>query len=495
MLTTFRLCLALLSVLPLFAQSLDWTGDVTLFGSTGDESSPLMVTAVNGNSIRAFCLRDDSQLCSKISTDGGTAWSTSSDTALTVSAFSAAADDRFQYLFIRHAAASAAFLLRCPSASNNWHSYQQIEIAPSRTGNIAASALMVDALFAPNEPYLNLCWCESAASGTVNIWFAQSRNRGESFRQEHNVHSFVTSVDADDGLTITAAWSGEEERLLIAAVVDRPGSIPEQIRVFFSDDQGETWSDSGGVDDSFVSQTEPAIAALGDYVILSYLRSAYSRYHELCMSFSYDGGQTFAQPFVISDTLTDECSPRLLINPADSLYYLFSLRAEDSIGTATVLMRTGRLDRPWNISEALAICEPGSAVLAGGLTAVMNVNGPAVAWTGRFLAGDTDIRFDAAWRGNSVSGHTFAFPSGIALGSCYPNPFNAMTVLPLMLNRPTPISIELFDISGRRVTAFHYSLLPVGEHRILLDLSGLPSGIYMSKIDGCEPVQKLFMIK
>jgi hypothetical protein len=88
-------------------------------------------------------------------------------------------------------------------------------------------------------------------------------------------------------------------------------------------------------------------------------------------------------------------------------------------------------------------------------------------------------------------------PRRFTLFSCQPNPFNATTILRFELPVAGYVHLEVFDIQGRCVRAYNYTLLPAGRHQITFDASGLASGIYLAKLEAgvFSAVQKLVLLK
>ncbi len=78
----------------------------------------------------------------------------------------------------------------------------------------------------------------------------------------------------------------------------------------------------------------------------------------------------------------------------------------------------------------------------------------------------------------------------------YPNPFNPMTTIYYTLPQPMNVSLDLYNIQGRRVKSIQKNLwhLP-GEHRVSLDGSELASGIYLvNMVAGGELYQRKITI-
>lgn len=78
-------------------------------------------------------------------------------------------------------------------------------------------------------------------------------------------------------------------------------------------------------------------------------------------------------------------------------------------------------------------------------------------------------------------------PRGVRLLGSRPNPFRDRTVIELALDRPLPVTLEVLDITGRRVALLHEGPLEAGRQEIAWDgrmLSGARavSGVYFYRL-------------
>jgi hypothetical protein len=73
-------------------------------------------------------------------------------------------------------------------------------------------------------------------------------------------------------------------------------------------------------------------------------------------------------------------------------------------------------------------------------------------------------------------------PSGYALAQNYPNPFNARTTIGFELGKPSHVSIEVFDILGRRISTILDEDRPAGPQSVTWDAGNQPSGVYSYRI-------------
>lgn len=73
-------------------------------------------------------------------------------------------------------------------------------------------------------------------------------------------------------------------------------------------------------------------------------------------------------------------------------------------------------------------------------------------------------------------------PQQFQLLQNYPNPFNPVTTIGYTLEKPSHVSIQIFDVLGRHVRTLLQKQQASGQHHILFDASDLPSGTYMYQI-------------
>ena len=87
-------------------------------------------------------------------------------------------------------------------------------------------------------------------------------------------------------------------------------------------------------------------------------------------------------------------------------------------------------------------------------------------------------------------------PSSFIL-SAFPNPFNPTTKLRFDLPRAARVSLQVFDMQGRKVATLIDGFRPSGRHTITFDGSTLPSGLYFARIQSAAntQTQKLILLK
>ncbi|MCP4584100.1 MAG: T9SS type A sorting domain-containing protein [candidate division Zixibacteria bacterium] len=80
-------------------------------------------------------------------------------------------------------------------------------------------------------------------------------------------------------------------------------------------------------------------------------------------------------------------------------------------------------------------------------------------------------------------------PRNYSLAQNYPNPFNASTTIKYDLPKRSNVTIDVFDILGRKVETFNSSVQTPGSHSVVWNALGLGSGIYFYKIQAGNYVQ------
>jgi len=84
-------------------------------------------------------------------------------------------------------------------------------------------------------------------------------------------------------------------------------------------------------------------------------------------------------------------------------------------------------------------------------------------------------------------------PSSYMTVANYPNPFNAGTVIAISLPEEGNVSIDVFDVLGRRVRTVADGVIAAGEHRVAFDgmddaRNLLASGVYFARVRGGSQV-------
>ncbi len=90
-----------------------------------------------------------------------------------------------------------------------------------------------------------------------------------------------------------------------------------------------------------------------------------------------------------------------------------------------------------------------------------------------------------------------ALPQETRLHPNYPNPFNPITQIPFRLAESGMVTLEVFDLTGKRIAILADGQFIQGNHTIAFDATQLASGVYIAKLSTDQMVQtiKLMLIK
>jgi hypothetical protein len=75
------------------------------------------------------------------------------------------------------------------------------------------------------------------------------------------------------------------------------------------------------------------------------------------------------------------------------------------------------------------------------------------------------------------------FGLAIELRQNSPNPFNPLTTVEFSIDRTREVRLEILDALGRRVAEPVKGVLPRGAHRVTIDATGWPSGVYLYRLE------------
>ncbi len=83
-------------------------------------------------------------------------------------------------------------------------------------------------------------------------------------------------------------------------------------------------------------------------------------------------------------------------------------------------------------------------------------------------------------------------PSEFALNQNYPNPFNPTTTIEYALPADARVTLEVFDVLGRRIAELMNGQVAAGYHDVKFDASALASGMYFYRLNTVEGNGKTF---
>ncbi len=80
-------------------------------------------------------------------------------------------------------------------------------------------------------------------------------------------------------------------------------------------------------------------------------------------------------------------------------------------------------------------------------------------------------------------------PDEITLDQNYPNPFNTRTIIKYKLASAAEVSIDIYDILGRKIDTLASGLHSAGEHTVIWDAGDLASGVYFYRLKAGEELR------
>ena len=89
------------------------------------------------------------------------------------------------------------------------------------------------------------------------------------------------------------------------------------------------------------------------------------------------------------------------------------------------------------------------------------------------------------------------YPMEYSLHKPFPNPFNPVTTISYGLPLESDITLNIYDVEGRRITTLTEGIRTAGTHSIEWNAEGYSSGVYFVKLDAGEftQTQKLMLVK
>lgn len=87
-------------------------------------------------------------------------------------------------------------------------------------------------------------------------------------------------------------------------------------------------------------------------------------------------------------------------------------------------------------------------------------------------------------------------PKSLNLSS-YPNPFNAQTTISFSLKQAGPVTLEIYDLLGRKVETLIDKNMPAGEHKVVWEAGKYSSGIYFASLraENSVEIRRLTLLK
>lgn len=82
---------------------------------------------------------------------------------------------------------------------------------------------------------------------------------------------------------------------------------------------------------------------------------------------------------------------------------------------------------------------------------------------------------------------TDGIPEHFFLAPCYPNPFNSQTQISFGLPQGGYVTLNVYNIRGQKITTLIREQRPAGFHHVRWQTAGVPSGVYICRIEVGNP--------
>ncbi|UCD63990.1 MAG: PKD domain-containing protein [Candidatus Zixiibacteriota bacterium] len=114
-----------------------------------------------------------------------------------------------------------------------------------------------------------------------------------------------------------------------------------------------------------------------------------------------------------------------------------------------------------------------------------------------YIAGSNDVTMACESGSVFKDGLAEAVPDTYGLAQNHPNPFNPKTTISFGLPEPGHVSLEVYNIRGRKVTTLANGVYPAGYHHVEWDASAQPSGIYLYRLTtgNYAETRKMLLVK
>ncbi len=97
----------------------------------------------------------------------------------------------------------------------------------------------------------------------------------------------------------------------------------------------------------------------------------------------------------------------------------------------------------------------------------------------------------------SIENNDLFIPNQFSLSQNYPNPFNAQTTIQYSLPIQSDVSIDIYDILGRKIETLAEGMKPAGNHQAIWDAGDQASGMYFYRIKAGNKIEtkKMMLMK
>ncbi len=94
----------------------------------------------------------------------------------------------------------------------------------------------------------------------------------------------------------------------------------------------------------------------------------------------------------------------------------------------------------------------------------------------------------------SVNERAGDIPELFRLEQNYPNPFNPSTEIQFALQERMQVMLEVYAIHGQKIATLVDGMRNAGHHSVIFDATGIPSGVYIYRLQSDQKVQAKRMV-
>lgn len=100
-------------------------------------------------------------------------------------------------------------------------------------------------------------------------------------------------------------------------------------------------------------------------------------------------------------------------------------------------------------------------------------------------------------RDDQVTGHETPISLPFVLNQNFPNPFNPSTSISFSIDRDGPVTLNVYDVSGRLVATVLDKEMAAGDYTVSFQAEGLASGVYFYRLKTAmhEQVRKMILLR
>jgi hypothetical protein len=147
--------------------------------------------------------------------------------------------------------------------------------------------------------------------------------------------------------------------------------------------------------------------------------------------------------------------------------------------------------------RAVDFSRPEAAYQVGFFQTPGYARGVAVSGNFAYVADESGLGIYDCRQAVAAAALQIPLPSDPTLFPAYPNPFNGRTKISYHLPQSARLSLDVFDVLGRRAAALDHGFVPAGTYQASFSADNFASGLYIVCLsaDGRRQQQKIWLLK